>query len=230
MIVAIDGPSGAGKSTLAKRVARDLGFTYLDTGALYRALALKILRENVDLDDTAVLSGIVKNTDIDLTERDGQLQVFLDGEDVSASIRTPEVSQMASKASALKLVRQGLLDFQRALGRRGNIVAEGRDIGTVVFPEAEVKIYLDASIEERARRRYEELRAAGREVSFDETVREMEERDKRDSGRDIAPLRQAEDAVAVDSSRLNAEEVAQKVLQLIQRKSSKIKNDRSLAI
>jgi cytidylate kinase len=230
MIVAIDGPSGAGKSTLAKRIAKDLRFTYLDTGAIYRALALKILRRGLDLHDTAALSAIVNDTDIDLRESNGQVLVFLDGEDVSASIRTPEVSQMASKASALALVRRRLLDLQRALGRRGSVVAEGRDIGTVVFPDAQVKIYLDASIKERARRRCDELRAAGREVSLNETIREMEERDKRDSERDIAPLRKADDAVAVDSSGLTADGVAEKVLQLIKSESSKIKNDRSLGI
>jgi CMP/dCMP kinase len=230
MIVAIDGPSGAGKSTLAKRIAKDLRFTYLDTGAIYRALALKILRRGVDLNDSAALSAIVMDTDIDLRGRNGRLQVLLDGEDVSASIRTPEVSQMASKASAIPMVRRRLLDLQRALGQRGNVVAEGRDIGTVVFPDAQVKIYLDASIEERARRRCDELRAAGREVSLKETVSEMEERDKRDSERDIAPLRKADDAVALDSSGLTADGVAEKVLQLVQSESSKIKNDRSLGI
>jgi cytidylate kinase len=230
MIVAIDGPSGAGKSTLAKRIAKDLRFTYLDTGAIYRALALKILRRAVDLNDTAALSAIVNETAIDLRERNGQLQVFLDGEDVSASIRTPEVSQMASRASALAMVRHRLLDLQRALGRRGNVVAEGRDIGTVVFPEAQVKIFLNASLEERARRRCDELRAAGRSVSLSETIREMEERDKRDSERDIAPLRKADDAIALDSSGLTADGVAEKVLQLIKSESSKIKNDRSLGI
>ena len=230
MIVAIDGPSGAGKSTLAKRIAKDLSFTYLDTGAIYRALALKILRRAVDLNDTAALTAIVNDTAIDLRETNGHLQVFLDGEDVSASIRTPEVSQMASRASALAMVRHRLLDLQRALARRGNVVAEGRDIGTVVFPEAQVKIFLNASIEERARRRCNELHAAGRAVSLQETIREMEERDRRDSERDIAPLRKADDAVALDSSRLTADGVAEKVLQLIKSESSKIKNDRSLGI
>ena len=230
MIVAIDGPSGAGKSTLAKRVAKELRFTYLDTGAIYRALALKILRRRVDLNDTAALSAIVRDSDIDLRGQNGQLQVILDGEDVSALIRTPEVSQMASKASAIPLVRYRLLDLQRELGRRGNVVAEGRDIGTVVFPDAQVKIYLDASIEERARRRCHELRAAGREVSLAETISEMKERDKRDSERDIAPLRKADDALAVDSSGLTADAVAEKVLQLIKSESSKLTNDRSLGI
>ena len=230
MIVAIDGPSGAGKSTLAKRVAKELRFTYLDTGAIYRALALKILRRRVDLNDTAALSAIVTDSDIDLRGGNGQVQVFLDGEDVSASIRTPEISQMASKASAIPMVRHRLLDLQRDLGRRGNVVAEGRDIGTVVFPDAQVKIYLDASIEERARRRFHELRAAGREASLAETISEMKERDKRDSERDIAPLRKADDALAVDSSGLTADAVAEKVLQLIKSESSKLTNDRSLGI
>lgn len=230
MIVAIDGPSGAGKSTLAKRVAKELRFTYLDTGAIYRALALKILSRRVDLNDTAALSAIVQNSDIDLRGRDGQLQVILDGEDVSALIRTPEVSQMASKASAIPMVRHRLLDLQRELGSRGDVVAEGRDIGTVVFPDAQVKIYLDASIEERARRRCHELSAAGREVSLAETIGEMKERDKRDSERDIAPLRKAADAFAIDSSGLTADGVAEKVLQLIKSESSKLKNDRSLGI
>ena len=230
MIVAIDGPSGAGKSTLAKRIAKDLRFTYLDTGAIYRALALKILRRAMDLNDTAALNALLNDTAIDLKDSNGQLQVFLDGEDVSASIRTPEVSQMASRVSALPMVRHRLLDLQRGLGRRGNVVAEGRDIGTVVFPDAEVKIFLDASIEERARRRCDELRAAGRAVTLNETIREMAERDNRDSARAIAPLIKAEDAVALDSSGLTANGVAEMVLQLIKSKSSKIKNDRSLGI
>ncbi|MDZ4347528.1 MAG: (d)CMP kinase [Candidatus Binatia bacterium] len=215
MIVAIDGPSGAGKSTLARRVAREFGFMYLDTGALYRALGLKVLRQGAEVADDAHMAQLVESTDIDLKEQDGRLEVFLDGEEVSALIRTPEVSQMASKVSALKAVRQGLLEIQRALGRRGSVVAEGRDIGTVVFPEAEVKIFLDASVKERARRRSEELRAAGRPVGLEETQREMEERDRRDSERELAPLRKADDAMAIDSSSLGAEAVAQRVIKEI---------------
>ena len=227
MVIAIDGPSGAGKSTLAKRLARDLGFMYLDTGAMYRALALKILRRGIDLADTEILGEIVAQTEIDLSGNNGAVQVLLDGEDVSGLIRTPEVSQMASKASALKVVRQRMLDLQRALGRRGNVVAEGRDIGTVVFPAAEVKVYLDASAQERGRRRYEELRAGGQDVSLAETIQEMQERDKRDSERDLAPLRQAQDAVAIDSSALQADAVAARVLQVIQMKALKNQKDRS---
>lgn len=212
MIIAIDGPSGAGKSTLAKRLARELGFIYLDTGAMYRALALKVLRQGVDLADDARLARLVESTEIDLQEDDGRLEVLLDGINVADEIRTPEVSQMASKVSAVKVVRARMLALQRGMGRRGNVVAEGRDIGTVVFPNAEVKIFLEASAEERARRRYAELRAAGRPADLNETLREMEERDKRDSERDLAPLRMADDALRIDSSNAAADAVAARVL------------------
>jgi len=218
LIIAIDGPSAAGKSTLAKRLAKDLGFTYLDTGAMYRALALKVLSEGIDIRNDAALPELIGRTEIDLAETGGKLKVLLDGEDVSEKIRTPEVSQMASKTSALKVVRHWMLVLQRALGQRGNVVAEGRDIGTVVFPDAEVKIYLDASEQERARRRVEELRKAGRQVSLDETLREMGERDKRDSERDLAPLRKANDAIAIDSTSLDAEALARRVMQEIHKK------------
>ena len=217
LIVAIDGPSGAGKSTLAKRLAEDLGFVYLDTGAMYRALALKVLRQAVDLTDDTRLDRLVDETEIDLSHRSGNLQVLLDGEDVSGQIRTPEVSQMASKVSALKKVRERMLVLQRAMGQRGSVVAEGRDIGTVIFPHAEVKIFLDASPQERARRRCQELKSAGRQVDLAETLREIEERDKRDSERDIAPLCKAEDALLVDSSSADAEQVAAWVLNQIKK-------------
>ena len=218
LIIAIDGPSAAGKSTLAKRLAKDLGFTYLDTGGMYRALALKVLREGIDIGNDGALTELIGRTDIDLIVTGGKLKVLLDGEDVSHEIRTPEVSQMASKASTLEVVRRWMLVLQRAFGRRGNVVAEGRDIGTVVFPDAEVKIYLDASAQERARRRVEELRRAGRQVSLDETLREMWERDKRDSERDLAPLRKADDAIAIDSTSVDAEALAQRVMQQIRKK------------
>ena len=218
MIVAIDGPSGAGKSTLAKGIAKELGFIYLDTGALYRALALKVIRQGVDLTDEEKIAALAGATDIDLVEQNGGVAVLLDGADVSGLIRTPEVSQTASKVSALKAVRHRLLELQRALGERGDVVAEGRDIGTVVFPRAEVKIYLDASVEERARRRYEELQGTGREVTLEDTLREMEERDRRDSERDLAPLRMAEGALAVDSSSLSADAVRERVMIEIRKK------------
>lgn len=219
LIIAIDGPSAAGKSTLAKRLAKELGFIYLDTGAMYRALALKLLREGIDIGNDEMLTKLIGRTVIDLLEDEGELHVLLDGEDVSELIRNPEVSQMASKASALKTVRQWMLVLQRALGQRGDVVAEGRDIGTVVFPDAEVKIYLDASAQERARRRVEELTRSGRQVGLAETLREMLERDKRDSERDLAPLCKAADAIAIDSSALDAEALAQKVMQEIREKA-----------
>jgi CMP/dCMP kinase len=212
LIIAIDGPSGAGKSTLAKRLAKQLGFIYLDTGAMYRALALKVLREGIDLSDDALLAEVVSSTDIDLRENAGRLEVLLDGRDVAGEIRTPEVSQMASRISASKSVRARMLELQQAVGQRGSLVAEGRDIGTVIFPEAEVKVFLDASARERARRRYQELKAAGREVDFDATLKEMEERDRRDSERALAPLRRADDAMVIDSSDLDADAVAAMVL------------------
>lgn len=221
MIIAIDGPSGAGKSTLAKRLARQLGFTYLDTGALYRALALKLLRQGVDLADDARMAELVRSTAIDLREERGKLVVWMDGRDVAGDIRTPEVSQTASKASALKSVRARLLELQRDLAKRASVVAEGRDIGTVVFPDAELKIFLDASMGERARRRCQELRAAGRAVQLEETLREMEERDKRDSERDLAPLCQAADAVRIDSSAVDAEQVAAIVLDLVNQRKAR---------
>jgi cytidylate kinase len=218
LVIAIDGPSGAGKSTLAKRLARELGFTYLDTGAMYRALALKALREGTNLADERQLNALIGSTDVDLVDNDGAVHVMLDGVDVADSIRTPEISQMASKISALKLVRQRMAELQRALGERGSVVAEGRDIGTVIFPRADVKIYLDATLHERARRRFEELRSTGRDVTLAQTVREIEERDKRDSERDLAPLRKAEDAVVIDSSTLSADAVNDRVLIEIHKK------------
>ena len=227
MIIAIDGPSGAGKSTLAKRLAKELGFIYVDTGAMYRALALKVLREGVDLADDASMARLIGSTTIDLRQVEGALQVLLDGADVAAEIRTPQVSQMASKASALGAVRARLLELQRDMARRGNIVAEGRDIGTVVFPHAEVKIFLQASAGERARRRFAELQGAGQSVDLTETLREIEERDKRDSERDLAPLLQADDALMIDSSSFDVDQVTARVLAHIRTKTRENQIDRS---
>jgi cytidylate kinase len=222
LIIAIDGPSGAGKSTLAKKLAADLGFIYLDTGAMYRALALKILRQGVDLADDQKLAELVNSTAVDLQCDRAELKVLLDGKNVASEIRTPAVSQMASKASVLKLVRDRMLELQRRLGERGSVVAEGRDIGTVVFPDAQVKIFLSASAAERARRRCAELRAAGQPVDLDVTLREIEERDQRDSERALAPLRKADDALVIDSSNSTADEVAAYVLAEIRMKQNEI--------
>ena len=222
MIIAIDGPSGAGKSTLAKKLAANLGFIYLDTGAMYRALALKILRQGVDLADDQKLAELVNSTSVDLQCDRAELKVLLDGKNVASEIRTPAVSQMASKASALKPVRDRMLELQRRLGEWGSVVAEGRDIGTVVFPDAQVKIFLSASAAERARRRCAELRAAGQPVDLDVTLREIEERDQRDSERALAPLRKADDALVIDSSNSTADEVAACVLAEIRMKQNEI--------
>jgi cytidylate kinase len=188
---------------------------------MYRALALKVLRQEIDVNDETRLAALVRETEIGLHENGGRLNVMLDGVDVAGLIRTPEVSQMASKVSAQKIVRQRMLELQRAAGGKGHIVAEGRDIGTVIFPGAEVKIYLDASVNERARRRCEELRAGGRQVALEATVRELEERDQRDSGRDLAPLCRAEDAVAIDSTGLTVDGVAERVMELIRSELNK---------
>jgi len=203
-------------------LAADLGFIYLDTGAMYRALALKILRQGVDLADDQKLAELVNSTSVDLQCDRAELEVLLDGKNVASEIRTPAVSQMASKASALKLVRDRMLELQRRLGERGGVVAEGRDIGTVVFPDAQVKIFLSASAAERARRRCAELRAAGQPVDLDVTLREIEERDQRDSERALAPLRKADDALVIDSSNSTADEVAACVLAEIRMKQNEI--------
>lgn len=188
---------------------------YLDTGAMYRALAWKVVLEGIDPADEGGLERVLAQTKIELVERDGELRVLLDGEDVTGRIRTPEVSQMASKISTSKAVRDAMVELQRAMGLPGGVVAEGRDIGTVVFPKADVKIYLVASPEERARRRFEELKGLGKRVTLEETLAEIDERDRRDQGRAVAPLRKAEDALVIDSSRLSAGAVAERVMREI---------------
>lgn len=220
LIVAIDGPAGAGKSTVAKRLAEELGYTYMDTGAMYRAFAWKVMQEAIDLADEKILRKVLQETKIDLKKDNGRLKVFLDGVDITDRIRTPELSQTASKVSTLRAVRERMVELQRAMGREGGVVVEGRDIGTVVFPKAEVKIYLDASSEERARRRFEELRAQGKEINLKETLKEMDERDRRDQEREVAPLRKAEDAVVIDSTQLDAEGVMERIMQEVTNKLS----------
>jgi CMP/dCMP kinase len=220
LIVAIDGPAGAGKSTVAKRLADELGYTYMDTGAMYRAFAWKVMQEAIDLGDERNLRKILQETKIDLKKDDSRLRVFLDGVDITDRIRTPELSQTASKVSTLGAVRERMVELQRAMGREGGVVVEGRDIGTVVFPKAEVKIYLDASSEERARRRFEELRGRGKEINLKETLKEMDERDRRDRERELAPLRKAVDAVVIDSTKLDAEGVMERIMREVTNKLS----------
>lgn len=218
LVIAIDGPAGAGKSTVAKELAKRLGYTYMDTGAMYRAFAWRVMEEAADLNDEEKLRRILKETRIELAEQDGHLRVFLDGLDVTDKIRTPELSQMASKVSSLKMVRERMVELQRAIGDEGGVVAEGRDIGTVVFPQAEVKIYLDASSQERARRRFEELKRQGKQVTLEETLQEMDERDQRDKERAVAPLRKAEGATVIDSTCFGVDWVVERIMQEIKNK------------
>jgi CMP/dCMP kinase len=217
IIVAIDGPAGAGKSTVAKRLAKELGYTYMDTGAMYRAFALKARRDGIDLESESDLRSALAGSSVELLEKDGRQKVLLDGRDVTTEIRAPEMSQWASKISALRPVRERMVELQRAFGARGGIVAEGRDIGTVVFPDAEVKIFLTARPEERGRRRFAELKGQGKEVTLEETLGEMRQRDDRDQGREMAPLRQAEDAVALDSTGMSIDQVVETIMKEIKK-------------
>lgn len=204
--IAIDGPAGAGKSTLARRLAQRLGYIYVDTGALYRAIALKLLKTGAPISSSVEINSFLEGTAVTLEFKNGSQRVLLDGEDVSELIRTPEVSMAASRVSALPEVREHLLGLQRSLGKSNNILMDGRDIGTVVLPNAQVKIFLTASAEERARRRYNELLEKGTDISFEQVYKELVERDYGDSHRAIAPLKPAEDAVTVDTTGLNLEQ------------------------
>jgi len=210
-VVAIDGPAGAGKSTIARRVAARLGFTYIDSGAMYRAVALWAQRQNVDLADMHRMEQLALAAEIELSPG----HIRLNGEDVTEAIRTPEVSGGASRVAVIPGVRRALVAKQRALAERSSVVMEGRDIGTVVFPAADVKIYLDADPRERVRRRLEDVRAGGEEIAENLLAAQMKERDQRDSTRADAPLAQAPDAAYLDSTSLTLEEVEEAVLKVV---------------
>jgi cytidylate kinase len=215
MIIAIDGPAGSGKSTVARGVARRLGFTYLDSGALYRAVTLAALENGVDLADGDALGRLAAAAEIELRERDGDnVQVLLDGRDVSDEIRTPAVTGASSQVAAHQTVREALLAKQRELIATGDWVVEGRDIGTVVAPDAAIKVFLTADPGERARRRAAELRRHGIEIEADDVHRAIEQRDRLDSTRSAAPLRQADDAVTIDTTGLDADQVIERVTAL----------------
>ncbi len=220
LIIAIDGPVGSGKSTLARRVAALMGYVYIDTGAMYRAVALKALRREVPLNAADQLAALTGETRIDLRAKDGAQQVFLDGEDVTTAIRTPEVSQGASKVAVVPGVRHVLVAEQRRAGAQGGVVMEGRDIGSVVFPDAQLKIFLTASPDIRAERRWREHQQKGDAIDLPRTLEEIHERDRRDSGRASSPLVRAKDAVVVDSTAMDSEEVARLVVMLAQNQAS----------
>ncbi len=217
--IAIDGPAAAGKSTLARALAAHLGYLYFDTGVMYRAVTLAVMRAGIPVDDEPRVSAIAEQVEIDVrpaSVSDGrQYDVRLDGEDVTWPIRSAEVDGHVSKVSMYSRVRRAMTERQREIGRRGRVVMVGRDIGTVVLPEAEVKIYLKADVEDRAQRRYEELRARGEEAEYGEVLEAVQSRDQLDSTRDLAPLKPAEDAVIVDSTQLSPQQVLDRVLELV---------------
>ena len=209
--VAIDGPAGAGKSTIAKKIAKKMNYIYVDTGAMYRAMALFLLRNHVEPTDDKAVSEKCREADITLRHEQGEQVVLLNGENVNGLIRTEEVGNMASYSSPNPDVREKMVELQRQLAKNADVIMDGRDIGTCVLPDADVKVYLTASVETRAKRRYDELTAKGEACDLDEIARDIKERDERDMNRETAPLRQAEDAVLVDSSDMTIEEVVKEI-------------------
>ena len=217
-MIAIDGPAGAGKSTVAQKLAERLGLAYVDSGATYRAVALKVLESGVSLDDERAVTELTARADIQFLAKDSRSLVLLDGRDVTPQIRTPEVTLAAAKVSRLPGVRGKLVRLQRSLARGRGVVMEGRDIGTVVFPDAQLKIFLQAQPEERARRRLEQERREGRDATLEQTAHEIERRDQLDAERKISPLVAAPDACEIDSTHLTADQVVERILKLAQGK------------
>ncbi len=205
--VAIDGPAGAGKSTIAKLVAKEKGYIYVDTGAMYRALAIHFLKKGISPEDTAGIVGACGDADVSIRYENGAQQVFLNGENVTSMLRTEEVGNMASMTSPVPEVREKLLELQRTLARENDVIMDGRDIGTNILPNADVKIYLTASVDTRAQRRYDELKEKGEDCDLEQIARDIRERDERDMSRETAPLKKAEDAILVDSSDMTIPEV-----------------------
>jgi len=212
LVIAIDGPSGAGKSTIARLLALRLGYIYIDSGAMYRAVGWKAKREGIDPADEGKLADLCGRTEVTIKLDDRDPRFYVDGTDVSEEIRTPEMGMMASAVSKSRAVRERLLVLQRELGKNGGVVMDGRDIGTVVFPCAEVKFYLDATAEERGRRRYLELKTKEMDVDPEQITREIRDRDRQDSTRSLAPLRRADDALLIDSTSLTVDEVLERML------------------
>ncbi len=217
LVIALDGPSGAGKSTVARLLAQQLGYIYIDTGAMYRAIGWKAKQECIDPADEPRLTELCLRTEVLIKNDNNNSRVYVDGRDVSDKIRTPEMGMMASSVSKSPAVRARLLALQRELGKNGGVVMDGRDIGTVVFPDAEVKFFLDASSEERGRRRYLELKAKGMDVDLARITKEIQDRDKQDSGRSLAPLRKADDALLLDSTRMSIDDVLNAMLSTVKK-------------
>jgi len=215
-IIAVDGPSGAGKSTVSQKLAERLGYLYIDTGAMYRAAALKAMRAGLDLDNGSALEKIAGQLEIELVKNQDGLKIMLDGEDVSQAIRGPDMGMAASKISRHLLIREKMWELQRRLARKGGVVAEGRDVGTVVFPNADFKFFVTASVQERARRRYQELQQRGFKVRLDEILAEVEARDRQDSERELSPLKPAKDSILIDTTSLNVEQAVERILQYIE--------------
>ncbi|MEE9316468.1 MAG: (d)CMP kinase [bacterium] len=215
-VITIDGPAGAGKTSIAKIVSRKLGYNYIDTGAMYRAISWKAFREKIDLKAKEKLIKMVRNTKIELKNRTGMVSVYLDGKDITNKIRNKRLAEGASILATVPEVREQLMKIQRRMGSSGGIVVEGRDIGTVVFPRADYKFYLDASIKERALRRYRELKVKGEEGQLAELEKAIRSRDKRDRTRGVAPLKIARDAVVIDSTDMSKKEVVEFILKRIQ--------------
>lgn len=220
VIIAIDGPSGAGKSTLSRRLADHLEYINIDTGAMYRSVAFAALQQGIDPNDTHALGELARSVDITFRHGDNGERVMLNGADVSEAIRTPEVSLLTAQVAAVPAVREAMVEKQRLMGRMGGVVLEGRDIGSVVFPKADVKFFLVASPEERGRRRHAELSARGVDVDLQQTIKEVRERDAVDTARTHSPLRQTEDAVLIDSDKLSIEEVFSQMLAVVDRRVS----------
>ena len=214
MNIAIDGPAGAGKSTIAKRLAKKLGFIYVDTGAMYRAMAYYFLQHNIDAKDENAIAAACPDVDVTITYENGEQQVLLNGENVNGVIRNEEVGNMASSTSVYPVVRKKLVELQRQLAKSADVIMDGRDIGTCVLPDAQVKIYLTASSATRAKRRYDELTETGVSCDLAEIEKDIIDRDYRDMHRETSPLRQAEDAVLVDSSEMNIDEVVDAIYQV----------------
>ena len=217
--IAVDGPAGAGKSTIAKLVAKEKGIIYVDTGAMYRTMALYMLRNHVDPSDEKLIIEKCREADVTLGHEDGQQVVFLNGENVNGLIRTEEVGNMASSISVIGEVRKNLVEKQQALAAKCDCIMDGRDIGTCVLPKADLKIYLTASSEVRAKRRFDELQAKGESCDLQKIKQDIEDRDYRDMHREISPLKQAEDAILVDTSYMTIEEVVNKILSLCKEKN-----------